>query len=155
MTFLYGRTPDSNHEPAQGCNPVHPARFRSAAAGVPGAGCFGSSRFRHERQRSHLCGHLPAPVRQERAPGADRDLSAHHLFQARCRDRQGQPHLEAAESQRHAPPGKGPRTQHPLPFLLGQAQRLYIRSGARPHRVPVGFPHLQCRWRHGVLALGV
>ena len=146
-----------NHiqKPAHGRSPVHTARILPEAARLPAGRRPLDCRFGRGQKGTDHRGHLPAPVRQERAPGAGRDLPAVALLKNRLRDCQSVPHLEAPVDQRHAPPGARPGAQHHRACPVVQRVRLHIQSWARTHFLPVRIAHRKRGRRHSFPAPGM
>ena len=125
------------HEQKRYFDPAHPQScrgyqhfcvrmFPSFPAGLPAAAGVCDYQIHSGACRPLVCDHFSPPVRQERAPGPTGDFSLVRLQLDERGNGQGFPHLEAADAQRHAPPGARARIKSYIQILVGQGKRLHL-----------------------------
>ena len=87
------------------------------------------------REGAFVCGHLPAPIRQERAASADRGLPLEHLQRGTSGNGESITNLEAPIAQRDAAAGTGDQAQPDQPRAVEESVQVTSTSlgGAMIH----------------------
>ena len=129
---MNGTNSPADQETVARCDPVHRESLRLDLAHLPAGGCRSGRAVHPAGSRALFRGHLPAPIRKERAAGAARDLSAHLVLGNECRAGQGFAHLEAPVIQRHAPARARAGFKHACALCVAQGAGLYLPRGFRP-----------------------